>query len=156
MRRVIDVVAFLLPALACAGDDLHVRDPPQMGAVSPNDPPIQITINPEARISVTLAGPLPASVPCGTAIDLAVKIVNQSFVTAQLEAELVGENVPVGVALDFDPEPLKGVPQELRELRITLTKSGLTDVTIAFRPRNETRNLGGRDRVHLLMRCRPP
>ena len=36
-----------------------------------------------------LTGALPPSAPCGTATDLSVKIVNQGFVTARLEAELI-------------------------------------------------------------------
>ena len=63
-------------------------------------------------------------------------------------------NTPAGVTLDFHPEPLKGVPEELRNLRITLTKPGLTDLTVAFRVHNEVPDLGGRDRVHFLFRCR--
>jgi hypothetical protein len=143
----------LLPALTCADDEHHGHHKMEMEAASPNDPPLKITINPEARVSVALAGALPPSAPCGMAADLSVKIVNQGFVTAQLEAELVGD-VPAGVTLDFHPEPLKGVPEELRKLRITLTKPGLTDLTIAFKAHNEIPDLGGRDRVHFLMRCR--
>ena len=70
----------------------------------------------------------------------------------QLEAELV-DDVPPGVKLDFHPVPLKGVPEELRVLRITLTQAGPVDLTIAFRAHNVVPDLGGRDRVHFLMRC---
>src|ERR1700735_3424370 len=91
---------FLLPALARANDE-HTQDHRAMEmGVSPNDAPIKITINPEARVSVALAGQLPPPAPCGIATDLPVKIVNQGFVTAQLEAELV-DNAPAGVTLDF-------------------------------------------------------
>jgi hypothetical protein len=129
---------------------MHDQHKTEMGL--PNDPPIKITINSEARISVTLAGPLPPAPPCGTVTDLPVTIVNQGFVTARLEAQLVGD-APAGVTIDFRPEPLKGVPRELRQLQIALTKPGLTDLTIAFRAHNELPDLGGRDRVHVLMRC---
>lgn len=133
-----------------AKDHDHVH-----GSVSPTDPPIKITINPEARVSVSLAGPLPPSAPCGKPAELLVKIVNQGFVTVRLEAELVGE-APAGAALDFHPEPLKGVKEELRTLRIVLTKPGPTDLTVAFKLHNETPDLGGRDRIHFLMRCEDP
>jgi hypothetical protein len=123
-----------------------------MDAASPNDPPIKITINPEARVSVGLAGTLPPPALCGTIIELPVKIVNQGFVTARLEAELVG--TPTGVTLDFHPDPLKGVPEELRKMLITLTKPGTIDLTVAFRAHNEMPDLGGRDRIHFLMQCR--
>src|SRR5215469_1237075 len=99
---------------------------------SASDPAIKITINPEARISVVLASALPRPAPCGTPVDLEVKIVNQGFVTSRLEAELVGD-APTGVSLEFHLVPLKGVREEFRNLRITLTKPGPTDLTIAFR-----------------------
>jgi cell division septation protein DedD len=149
------VAALLLPALARA-DDEHTQDhrTMQMGVSSPNDPPIKITINPEARVSVALAGALPPPAPCGVATDLPVKIVDQGFVTAQLEAELV-DNAPAGVTLDFHPAPLKGLPEELRALRIVLAQPGPADLTIAFKAHNEIADLGGRDRVHFLMSCVP-
>jgi hypothetical protein len=155
MRR--NVVAapavLLLSALAYACDDERMHDH-QMEAVAPNDPPIKITINPEARVSVVLAGALPPPAPCGRVTELPVKIVNQGFVTAPLEAELVGD-APAGVTLDFHPTPLKGLPEEQRILRITLAKPGPTDLTIAFRTHNEAPDLGGRNRVHFLMDCLP-
>jgi hypothetical protein len=114
--------------------------------------PIQITINPEARVSVALAGSLPRPVPCGTAADFSVKILNQGFITSQLEAEFAGDS-PAGVSLDFHPEPLKGVREELRHLRITLTRPDPTDLTIAFKAHNEVSDLGGRDRIHFVMHC---
>ena len=151
MRNVLAATAlFLLPLVARTQDDMH--NPPGMGAVSPDDPPIKITINPEARVSVVLAGALPSPAPCGKAADWPVKIVNQGFVTSQLEAEIVGD-VPPGVTFDFHPAPLKGVPEELRVLHLTLTKPGVIDVTLAFRAQNEIPDLGGRDRVHFLLRC---
>lgn len=146
------VAVFLLPALTCA-DDQPVHDPHR--AVSSRDPPITVTINPEARVSVTMAGALPPPAPCGTAADLAVMIVNRGFVTVRLEAELVGD-APEGVKLDFGSAPLTGVPEEQRVLRITLAKPGTTDLTVAFRAHNEAPDLGGRDRVHFLMDCLTP
>jgi hypothetical protein len=149
------VAAFLLPALARANDEhTHDHRAMEMDASSPNDPPIKITINPEERVSVALAGQLPPPAPCGIGTDLPVKIVNQGFVTAQLEAALV-DNVPAGVTLDFHPAPLKGLPEELRAVRIVLAQPGPTDLTIAFKAHNEIADLGGRDRVHFLMSCVP-
>ena len=153
MRNVLAATAlFLLPLVARTQDDMHNH--PGMGAVSPDDPPIKITINPEARVSVVLAGTLPAPVPCGKTADWPVKIVNQGFVTSQLEAGVVGD-VPPEVTLDFHPAPLKGVPEEVRVLHLTLTKPGVIDLTLAFRAHNENPDLGGRDRVHFLLRCLP-
>ena len=119
---------------------------------NPQEPAIQITINPEARVSVALTGTLPRPVPCGTAADFSVKILNQGFITSRLEAEFVGDT-PAGVTLDFHPASLKGVREEFRHLRITLTRPDPTDLTIMFKAHNEVPDLGGRDRVHFVMRC---
>jgi len=153
MRNVYTVAAiFLMPILACAQDHLRMPDHSKRQGVSTDDPPIKITINPEARVSVVMAGALPAPTPCGTPADFPVKIVNQGFVTSQLEAELVGD-VPPGVTLDFHPAPLKGLPKEFRMLHLTLTRRGVVDLTVAFKSHNEIPDLGGRDRVHFLVRC---
>ena len=119
------------------------------------EPPIQITINPEARVSVALVGSLPRPVPCGTAADFSVKILNQGFITSRLEAEFVGDT-PEGVNLDFHSERLKGLREEFRHLRITLKRPGPADLTIAFKAHNEIPDLGGRDRIHFVMQCVPP
>ena len=117
------------------------------------EPPILLTINPEARVGVVMAGALPPAAACGSALELQVKVVNQGFVTASLEAVLVG-NSPAAVTLSLDAKPLKGVPEELRVLRVTLMHPGQTDLTVAFRAHNDTGDLGGRDRVHFLVECR--
>jgi hypothetical protein len=145
MKSLILAAALALTALAlAAGDRLY-------GAGSPNVPPIIITINPESRVSVALGGALPPPVSCGSAANLIVKIVNQGFVTAHLEAELVG--IVAGVKLDFDPKPLTGAPEESQSLHVTLTQPGTTDITIAFKLRHETADLGGRGRIHFLLNC---
>lgn len=128
-----------LPMLTHAGDEA-------------SDAPIKITINPESRVSVALGGELPPPGLCGTATELRVDIVNRGFVTAQLEASLVGD--VQGTTLDFRPKPLVGQPEEFRTLRITLTKPGSTDLTVSFKAHGASTDLGGRDRVHFLMRCR--
>jgi len=141
MRRVLAVAAAML---VCA--------PLRAADAAPLNPPIVVTINPEARVSVVLAGPLPQAHP-GSAVDLAVKVVNLGFVTATLEAELVGDAVP-GASLEFHPGPLRGKPVETRVLHLTLKNPGTVDLTVAFRTHNEIPDLGGRDRIHFLMVCR--
>ena len=142
MRALVFGALFIvLPALTADADNS-----------TPPEAPIRITINPEARVSVILAGELPPPVPCGTPADFSVKILNQGFVTSQLEAELVGD-IPAGANLDFHPAPLKGAPEEFRHLLITLSKPDPADVTIAFKAHNEVADLGGRDRIHFVMRC---
>jgi hypothetical protein len=151
-RTLAITILSLLSALVRADDDQHVHDHHAVQTPSPLDPPIKITINPEARVSVVRSGSFTAPVPCGTAAELPLKIINKGFVTSRLEASLVG-NTPAGVTLNFDPEPLTGVPEELRELWIILPKAELTDITISFKLRNDIPDLGGRDRIHFLLRC---
>jgi hypothetical protein len=79
-------------------------------------------------------------------------VVNQSFVTSQLQARLVAD-IPTDISLDFHPEPLEGKPEEMRSLGIKLSQPGFTDLTVSFYARGDKTELGGRDRVHLLMRC---
>jgi hypothetical protein len=148
--RTMVLLAFLLPAFSKTREYLHAL--PGMEAVIPGDAPIRITINPEARVSVSRGGELPPSPACGTAMEVPVTIINQAFLTAPLEATLVG-NTPTHVRLEFPPDPLKGLPQEMRVLRVTLNKPEPTDLTISFRARNDIPDLGGRDRIHFLLRC---
>jgi hypothetical protein len=148
------VLAILfLASLPCAQNNEHMHGQHKMEAAPINDSPIRITINPETRVSVELASALPAPAPCWEAVELRVKIVNQGFLTSSLEARLVGD-APAGVTLDFHPAALKGVPEEFRSLYITLNKPDPTDLTIAFRAHNDSSDLGGRDRIHFLLRCR--
>jgi len=160
MRAVIVAIAmscFATAAFSSQGE-VHMGQhvPSKADAVSSADaPPITLTINPEARVSVVMTGAIPPAVPCGSPLDLPVRVVNQGFVTAPLEVALVG-NVPAGVTLHLDAEPLKGVTEEMRVLRVTLKKPGQTDLTVAFRARNELPDIGGRDRVHFLAECREP
>jgi hypothetical protein len=150
VRNIAAIAVFIaLAALVCAQKSKHADE---RYKASHNGAPIMITINPEARVSVALAGALPQPVSCGKAADLAVGIVNHSFATFRLEAQFV-DDVPAGVSLDFRPAPLKGVREEFRNLRIILTNPDLTDLTIAFKAHNELPDLGGRDRVHFVMRC---
>jgi hypothetical protein len=139
--------ALIVSVTVRAQDHEHVNGPE-----SSTDPPITVTINPEARVSVTLAGALPLPIVCGTPTELTIRIVNQGFVTSRLEAEFVG-NVPAGTLLDFHPEPLTGRPEEQRRLYLTLSSPGPADLTIAFRSHNNSPDLGGRGRIHFLMNC---
>jgi hypothetical protein len=125
------------------------------GAQADEKAPIEITINPEVRVSVARSDAgLPPPAPCGEALEVPVHIVNRGFLTAPLEATLA-DSVPEGASVWFSAEPLTGVQEERRTLRITLTKPGLVDVTVAFRAKRDISDLGGRDRIHLLVECRP-
>jgi hypothetical protein len=151
MRRLLPALAALLvlPLPGFAGDG-----PPPSERCSPAQAegcPIVVTINPEGRVSAMIMGALPPTVAYGAPVDLPVAVVNQGFSTGRLEARLVGSPAPAAT-LDFRPEPLKGVPLERRFMRITLTGGAPTDLTIAFSLRNESPDLDGRDRIHMLLR----
>src|SRR5262245_59270183 len=77
--------------------------------------PIEITINPEVRVSVSRGGELPSPVSCGEPLEVPVHIVNRGFLTAPLEATLV-DSVPEGASVLFSPEPLTGIREERRTL----------------------------------------
>lgn len=154
MRHGVAVLAALWLSLAFAGEDGELaHDHASMAAAASDSAAIQVTINPEARVSASMSGRLPPPGPCGTPTDLRIRIVNQAFVTAALEADLVG-NAPPEVAMEFEPAPLTGAREEFRLLRLTLARPGSTDVTIAFRARRHEPDLAGRNRVHFLLRCR--
>jgi hypothetical protein len=114
--------------------------------------PITITINPEARVSVAETGELSQTIACDRTVELPVKIVNEGAVTAPLEASLVAP--PEGVSLVFTQESLSGAQEERRILRVTLKrKAKFVSITIAFRAKHDISDLGGRDRIHVLLRC---
>jgi hypothetical protein len=153
--------AIALAALASASvqaqEQNHKRDDHQhhehtAEASVPKDAPIKITINPEVRVSVSRGGDLPPPAACGRPIDLPVQIANQGFLTAPLEARLV-EPAPEGLHVEFSADRLMGTREEQRMLRVTLKRPGPIDITIAFRAKNDISDLGGRDRIHLLLRC---
>jgi len=145
-------VAILLPLVTRAAEHQHVHDLPAADAAAATEAMIVVTVNPEARVSAALAGVWPPRMACGKPVELPVKILNQAFLTARLEARLVGQ-LPAGVALEFDRRPLSGAPEELRTLRIALPIAAAVDLTVAFRAPAEIPDLGGRDRVHFVLRC---
>ncbi len=136
--------------VASAEDHADHPDP-----LAPGDAQIVVTINPEARVSAVLDAPLPASGTCGSATALKVKVINQGFVTAPLRASIVGDGVK-HVVVQMDDTKLSGEPQESRTLHLIPLRSDAVDVTIAFSIDKNIGDLGGRDRVHFLVRCSVP
>jgi len=139
-----DALAGSIPSLT----EIHQR------TTESSDARIRVTINPEARVSVTFVGPVPTPVSCGAAVALTVEVINQAFVTSRLQARMTG-SIPARANLMLDPLPLKGAPIEFRALHIILTTPGTQDITISFRLQNESPDFGGNNRVHFLMRCLP-
>lgn len=116
---------------------------------------IVVTINPEARVSVTGHGLTYRSLPCHKPIDLPVKIINLGFVTAPLRVRLV-DSVPGVSSATLLGNGLTGVREEHRVLRLSVEGTGFVDVTIAFSAQHDIEDLDGRSRVHLLLECRSP
>ena len=120
--------------------------------VPAGDAQIIVIINPEARVSAAIGAPLPPPVKCGEAAELKIKVVNQGVVTAPLMATLVGDGSK-HVDLHMEKSKLTGAPEEGRALHLIPTGPDAADVTIAFSLDRNIGDLGGRDRVHLLVRC---
>jgi len=127
-------------------DHAHHTVPP------PDDAQIVVTINPEARVSAVLGASLPSPSACGDATELKVKIINQGKITAPLRARLVDGGARIG-ALHMNAEKLSGQPEDSRLLHLMKLGPGPVDMTVAFSIDNNIGDLGGRDRVHLLVRC---
>lgn len=154
MRCAVTVLATLCLSVASAGEQVEQTHVHASGVIADTGVAvIQININPEARVTASFSGAMPPPASCGTSTDLRVRIVNEAFLTAALDAELVG-SVPAQVTLEFEQLPLTGAPEEFRRLRLTPARSGSTDVTVEFRARHHGPNLGGRNRVHFILRCR--
>jgi hypothetical protein len=116
---------------------------------------IVVTINPEARVSVTGRRLTYRSLTCHKPIDLPVKIFNLGFVTAPLMVRLVG-NAPSVSSVALLGNGLTGGREENRVLRLFLNHIGLVDLTLAFSIRHGIEDLDGRGRVHLLLECGSP
>ncbi|MEZ2346066.1 hypothetical protein [Terriglobus sp. RCC_193] len=148
--KFVPALFLLVPLWSNAQDHVHRDGKPVDTA------PITITINPESRVSVVLSGRLPDPTPCGVLTIIPIKIINQSFSTLQLEASLIDDSSFSNITIDFHPASLKGIPEESRSLGIKLSHPGPIDVTLSFGARYVAHDLGGRDRIHFMMRCLSP
>jgi hypothetical protein len=119
---------------------------------APGDANLIVTINPEARVSVAKAMPLPLA-ECGRPVPLKIRVVNQGFVTAPLKASLADDG-DRHVRLESAGPRLTGNPNETREMRLTQLGSNPADITLVFSISEEIGDLNGRDRTHLLIACR--
>lgn len=111
---------------------------------------IVVTINPEARVSVSLEK-LPLPPVENLRLVLSMAIINESRVTSPLSATLLDPSLS-GVALEFGSEELTGEEREERSLVLTFSRPAVVDLTIGFRLPDEAPDLGGRDRVDFLAR----
>ena len=134
-------------ASAIAQDHAHHHE-----SLPPGNAQIVVSINPEARVSAVLAAPLPAPSACGSATELKIKVINQGFITAPLRASIVGDGAS-RVSLHMESAKLSGNAEDHRTLHLIPLGSDPVDVTIAFSIDKNIGDLGGRDRVHFVVRC---
>jgi hypothetical protein len=121
-------------------------------AYPPDDAQIVITINPEARVSAVLGAPLPSPGACGTTTDLNVHVINQGFVTAAFRATVAGGDSG-DVAISLDGPKLTGNHDEVRRLHITVFRSEVRDVAIAFSVQGNFGEATSDGSVHFIFRC---
>ena len=114
--------------------------------------PLQVTINPEARVSVVRTTAPPPRMTCGGAAPWLVRIVNQGRVGSALNATLVGD-VAGPVRLQQTIERLAGAAVEYRVLTMTVATTKPIDVTLAFDVGRGTDDLALRSQLSLLVRC---
>ena len=115
---------------------------------------VVVTINPEARVMASLDAPPPPPQPCGSPIELNIKVINKGFVTAPLVASALGD-VARYVDVDMVPRKLNGDAEDSRVLRLIPRGPGTADVTIVFTLENNIKDHGRNNQVHLLLSCLP-
>ena len=106
-----------------------------VGIAGPSDAAFPVTINPEARVSVQRIGRAPIG-PCNDAIELGIRIVNQSSSHAALGVQILSR----GAELVRGPERnLSGAETEILTIAVRLTLPPPVDLTLAFDAGQEMR-----------------
>ena len=113
---------------------------------------VVVTINPEARVMASPAAALPPPRLCGSPIELKIKVINNGFVTAPLLAS-AHEDAGRYVDVDMEPQKLSGEWEDSRVLRLIPHGPGPADVTIVFTLKNNIKDHGRNNQVHLLLSC---
>jgi hypothetical protein len=114
---------------------------------------IEVTINPEARVSVRRTeAPLPLFA-CGTAEPLLVRIVNQGRVTSNFNIRLLQETDASLVVLQPITQHLAGATVEYRLLTMTVGTVRPYDLTLIADAGPGTNDLGLRSQLSLIVKC---
>jgi hypothetical protein len=114
---------------------------------------LELTVNPEARVSIqrTKAG-LPEII-CGQTTPLLMRIVNQGGVTSRVMSRVTDATSSVRLE-DAELGPrLAGASVEYRVLGVILAHQGQVDFTLRFNVGPGTEDLGNRATVSLLVNC---
>ena len=117
---------------------------------------IEVTINPEARVSASRTGARLPSFTCGVAEPLLVRIVNLGHVSSVLNAQLVGGSVTGKVSLGQISPHLSGASVEYRLVMLRLSSLQPLDLSIAIDAGPGTDDLSLRSQFSLLLRCSSP
>ncbi len=150
MAKHADVCACAADGRACTCDD-HVGRGMGCHSVPVGiDGVIALAVNPEARVYATVEQHRVHYVRVGALLEVPVTVLNTGFVTSRVEPEL-GAPLDGVIALSWDRAALHGGPVEQRRLGIVAHEPGWHDVTVHFAFPGEPADLGGRDRVHLLV-----
>jgi hypothetical protein len=114
---------------------------------------IEVTINPEARVSVRRTeAPLPLFA-CGTPEPLLVRIVNQGRVTSNFNIRLLQETDASMVVLQPITQHLAGATVEYRLLTMTVSTVRPYDLTLIADAGPGTNDLGLRSQLSLIVKC---
>jgi hypothetical protein len=118
--------------------------------------PIDVTINPEARVSARRTVAKMPKLVCGLPASLLIRIVNEALVTSALRARLPDAAMSSMVSIQPIQPRLAGASLEYRVLKLSLMHRGDTDITLTFDAGPGTEDLGNRATLSLLTRCVSP
>jgi hypothetical protein len=132
---------------------LKSKDVNGVGRIFAQKALIEVTINPEARVSVTrTAVPLPLFA-CGTPEPLLVRIINQGRVTSNFNIRLLQQMDANMVALQPIAQHLAGAIVEYRLLTMTVDTVRPVDLTLVADAGPGTGDLGFRSQLSLIVKC---
>jgi hypothetical protein len=114
--------------------------------------PIEITINPEARVSISRTATALPNCTLGKRELWLMRIVNQGRVSSTLNLRLLGDEERL-VELEQITPQLVGASVEYRVLLLTVIAARPIDLTIAADAGPGTDDLGLRSQLVLLLRC---
>lgn len=111
--------------------------------------PFAITINPEARVDASrTASPIPRVV-VGQWTELPFTVVNQGFVTGDLEIEVESA---VGAEVNAPALSLTGAPMQHASFTVRLDASQIVDVTLRFWALGAMGGLANKNTLNFLLR----
>lgn len=115
---------------------------------------LEVTINPEARVSI-LRTQAPLNMPqCGKSGAWLVRIINQGFVTAGLSFQSVAPLSAKLLSLEPVTPRLTGAAVEYRALHFMMNETHQMEVTLGVDAGPATSDIGERAKLPLLLQCK--